>query len=225
MIPEEKLRMALEEYEDALIASLPEPGQCDHQFSEGFEKKMRRVRRRARHPAVYKALQRAACALLVAACLFAGLMAVDACVRASVLNWLGEQADNFTCYFFTGESNCGEQVEYELGWLLGEYDVVSIQNTNSLGNIGYVDNSSGEIIQFSYQQGLEPNQLFVGGNEYEHRTAAVGNHSADVYIALNEGKNSNIVWADSEENVLFCISAKASEEELVKLAEGVVKKD
>ena len=223
MIPEEKLRAALEEYEDALMASLPEPGQCDHQFSEGFEKKMRRVRRRARHPAVYKALQRAACALLVAACLFAGLMAVDAGARASVLNWLGEQADNFTCYFFTGESNCGEQVEYELSWLPGVYSAEDSKNLDNIGSIVYMDEAK-QIIEFSYRYETQTSLLYFGGEEYTHKNILVGGSAADMYLSITGEKNNGIIWYDPEKEVLFCISAPYGEEELVKMAENVIEK-
>ena len=223
MIPEEKLRAALEEYEDALMASLPEPGQCDHQFSEGFEKKMRGVCRRARHPAVYKALQRAACALLVAACLFAGLMAVDAGARASVLNWLGEQADNLTCYFFPGESNCGEQVEYELGWLPGEYDVVSVQNACNVEDIVYMDVAK-QIIQLSYYYETQTSPLYFGGEEYTCQSVPVGDSMADLYLSITGKKNNGIIWYNPEKEVLFCISAPYGEEELVKMAQNVIEK-
>ncbi len=40
MLSEELLKQAAEELAFALIESLPEPEQCQHQFSEKFESKM-----------------------------------------------------------------------------------------------------------------------------------------------------------------------------------------
>ena len=40
MLPEELLKQAAEELAHAMIESLPEPEQCQHQFSEKFESKM-----------------------------------------------------------------------------------------------------------------------------------------------------------------------------------------
>ena len=43
MLPEELLKQAAEELAHAMIKSLPEPEQCQHQFSEEFESKMQRL--------------------------------------------------------------------------------------------------------------------------------------------------------------------------------------
>ena len=43
MLPEELLKPAAEELAHAMIKSLPEPEQCQHQFSEEFESKMQRL--------------------------------------------------------------------------------------------------------------------------------------------------------------------------------------
>ena len=41
MLSEEKMKQAAEELAFALVESLPKPEQCQHQFSEKFEAKMR----------------------------------------------------------------------------------------------------------------------------------------------------------------------------------------
>lgn len=43
MLSEELLKQAAEELALALIESLPKPGQCQHQFSEEFERKMQLI--------------------------------------------------------------------------------------------------------------------------------------------------------------------------------------
>ena len=43
MLPEELLKQAAEKLAHAMIESLPEPEQCQHQFSEEFESKMQRL--------------------------------------------------------------------------------------------------------------------------------------------------------------------------------------
>ena len=61
MISEERLRQAAGAAVLALADSLPEPEECQHEFSPGFEQKMRKVLRRGNHPTVYRRLRRAAC--------------------------------------------------------------------------------------------------------------------------------------------------------------------
>ena len=52
MITDEMLRIAAAEADQAIRESLPNPEDCDHQFSSEFERKMRHVIRRGRHPVV-----------------------------------------------------------------------------------------------------------------------------------------------------------------------------
>lgn len=58
MISEEALRQAAAEASDCLVRSLDEAGIPVHNFSARFERKMRRLIRRTRHPAAYRALVR-----------------------------------------------------------------------------------------------------------------------------------------------------------------------
>ena len=229
MIPEEKLRAALEEYENALIASLPEPGQCDHQFSEGFEKKMRRVRRRARHPAAYKALQRAACVLLAAVSLFVGAVMFDADARASVLDWIRERWGDFSHYVLANGSGSEEKTGFQLGVVPDGYKLKDSNATATQESLVYI-NESGQMVYLTYvfgsdlEQITELNPLFIGGEDYDQYSASVNGHTADIYITSQENKNNGIVWADAEQGVLFLIAAPMDEEGLIELAESVTEK-
>ena len=78
MITEEMLRIAAAEADQAIRDSLPHPADCDHQFSPRFERKMKRVIRRGRHPVAYKFLHRAACLLVVVTLVGASWLTVDA---------------------------------------------------------------------------------------------------------------------------------------------------
>ena len=127
MITDEALRAALEEVDNAILASLPKPSECEHQFSARFEKRMRKVRRRARHPVAYKVLRKAACFLLSILILFSSIMAFSAEARAAVVDWIKEQFESFCHYFFVAgsSSESGERTEYELGWVPDGFRLVN----------------------------------------------------------------------------------------------------
>ena len=78
MITDEMLRIAAAEADQAIRESLPSPEDCDHQFSSEFERKMRHVIRRGRHPVVYKYMQRVACFLVAVTLISASWLTVDA---------------------------------------------------------------------------------------------------------------------------------------------------
>lgn len=225
MISDEQLRTALEEYDEAILSALPESSDCDHHFSKGFRRKMRRVRRRAKHPMVYKTLQRAACILLALLALFGGMVAFNAEVRAAVIDWIHEQIGHFSHYFYAGETNPEpeERKRYELGSVPDGYMLIdSLPGENSESLI-YV-NGSAQILQFCYYYDATDGP-FIGGVNYTQNTVSIGDHTADIYLSLDPNSGSAIVWTDAESGVLFYISASVSEEDLMKLAAGVTEKD
>ena len=66
MISDEQIRQAACQAEKNLLASLPEPEDCNALFTSGFQRKMRKLVRRTEHPFIYRMRETAACILLVA---------------------------------------------------------------------------------------------------------------------------------------------------------------
>ena len=66
MIGEERLRAAAAEADQAVLNSLPAASECEHKFSKSFEKKMRRISRRAQHPILCRLPKQVACVFLIA---------------------------------------------------------------------------------------------------------------------------------------------------------------
>ena len=60
MISDAMLQQAAEELATAINESLPDPKECVFQFSPKFERKMKRLTRRANHPILYRNLRMAA---------------------------------------------------------------------------------------------------------------------------------------------------------------------
>lgn len=224
MISNERLRSALEEYDKAIMEALPAPADCDHQFSPQFERKMRKLCLRAKHPVAYKALQRAACILLALLSLFGGIIAFNPDVRAAVVDWIKEQFGHFTHYYSTEETTPApaERKQYELGWLPEGYVLIDTLPGEDHESLIYLS-GSGQIMQFNiyYETAAGP---FIGGKEYTQKTISLGSYTADIYSPVNPNSGSVIVWTDPESNVLFYISATVSEDDLIQLAAGVIEK-
>lgn len=226
MITDEALRAALEEVDDAILASLPDPSACEHQFSARFEKRIQKVRRRARHPIAYKALRQAACFLLAILILFSSIMVFSAEARAAVVDWIKEQFETFYHYFFAGEtsSETDERSEYELGWVPDGYMLVNSQAVENRVTLIYLNND-GLLIQFSYLYGDSSAPMFADKDNYTKLNAYVCNMPADIYLSQISTSSNGIVWTEPSGDVLFCISAFADESELIKLAESVLEKN
>ncbi len=224
MISDERLRLALEEYDKAIMAALPEPSACNHQFSRRFERKMRGVFRMAKHPVAYKALQRAACILLALLALFGGVIAFNPDVRAAVIHWVKEQIGQFSRYYHTGETipESAQHKHYELGWLPEGYVYMDRLTEENDETVVYV-NDSDRLLYFScfYQSSDGP---FLNTSMDISKTIFVGNLTADLYLSQAPNYNSAIVWTDPESGLLFSIFADTSEEDLIKLMQHVTEK-
>ena len=103
MITDTILTQAAAELATAMNESLPDPKECVHQFFPKFEKKIKRLTRRANHPILYSSLQSIASILLVVIIVFCSVLAVSAEARATVFGWAKEQYQSCYEYFFEGE--------------------------------------------------------------------------------------------------------------------------
>lgn len=104
MMTDEMLTQAAGELAYAMNKSLPESGACSHQFSAGFERKMKRLMRRTDHPGMYRVLRAVAGMILVISIGFGSLLALSPEARAAVYGWVRRQCESFFEYQFEGES-------------------------------------------------------------------------------------------------------------------------
>ena len=81
----------------ALLKEAPE-----HSFSPSFERKMKRLLRRGRHPVWYKALHAAACLLLALLLSGCAVLAVSPASREAFAGWVREVHDTYFSYQYVG---------------------------------------------------------------------------------------------------------------------------
>lgn len=223
MISEEMLKKAAAEADQAIRNSLPAPADYKHEFSPSFQRKMRRIFRKANHPVFYQLPKYAACFVLVVALAGGTWLTVDVEARAAFFAWVREKYEAFVEYRFIGEApQESEIVDYELAWLPEGF---SFQKEQSLGNSSYLTyaNDSGQRILFSYLQGDDATSLFMMADYTEVQSVQIGNVKADFYQASQETSPNGLVWVSEEENMCFCITASLPKDTILKLAEGVQK--
>lgn len=101
------------------------PEECRHVFSLSFEKKMRRLLRKQRHPFAHRMLQRAAAIFLTALVGIGTWLAVDMQARAAFFRWCKEVYENQVIYRFYGEQR-GQTDVYRPAWLPDGYEEDSV---------------------------------------------------------------------------------------------------
>ena len=219
MITDAMLQMAAEEVAMAMLCGIPaEP----HTFSARFEKKMKRLLHRARHPVAHRAMRYAAAILLAITVLFGSVFAISAEVRAAVINWVKSVFHEFSQY--SSQETIPPDVEYEY-YLPDQFDdytlLTTIEELNGKTSL-YID-TQGNILQFSYVNHGNVS-MFVETENCDVYSGTVGALPADIFISRIEGETNAIVWKDPASNMLLVMSAYVDQEELPGLAEKVEKR-
>lgn len=220
---EEMLRQAAGELACAMDRSLPEPGECSHRFSAGFERKMKRLLRRADHPGVYRGLRAAASILLVISIGVASLLALSPEARAAVLGWVRREYGSFFEYHFEGESEISGEVRYCPQWVPEGYELESAQEI--VGGERYIySNKNGQSMLFSYMSASESSKLYAEGAEYNQFDVEINGNHGEVFTSDNSEESNLIVWTDSETGSLLYLNAFLDKDSLVTFAENVIRK-
>lgn len=222
IITEERLAQAILEYDDLLMASLPDPSECVHVFSASFERRMKKLIRKADHYVAYRVLKYAA-AILIAFLLSASMfLSFNAEARATVVNWVKESFEGAYRYFFTAEDVKSPE-EYELGWMPDGYKLAESFEYLEGKTLNYVNNE-GKLINLTYMKGSDVISYTLGDENYEEKHIVENDFQADIYISLQETKSNGITWVSQSEEIIFTISSFEKEDILVKMAKSVAVK-
>lgn len=225
MVTEEMLQNAAAEAEQALLCALTAEEQ-PHQFSEKFEKKIKKLTRRAKHPVGYRVLRYAAVVVLVMATMFGAVLAVSPEARASILGWfLTESVGPYTHYVNAdaqGLPDAATEMKYDyyLPTLPEGYSLM-LETPRVEGKTYLYSGNTGMMLYFNYHYAVGVGELFLNVEGYEHERVTVGGVTADLYTTTEEKQCNVIIWNSKHSGVMFQIHADLEKDELIALAESV----
>ena len=222
MIPDEVLKEAAAKSQEAFVKSFEEDYDAGHQhkFSIKFEKKIHRLKRKANHPILYRAVQRAAVILLAMLIGGSTWLAVDVDARATFFGWIKEVYEEYFVYRFSDDviSN-SEAGNYEPAWIPEGYSKKDEIDTGGLIAIFY-ENDQRQLLKLHYIYEPSEINMFIDMSEGEVSTCYIGDYVADL-ILVNEPNTANaIMWTD-EKGCAFYISAFLDRDELVRMANSI----
>lgn len=220
MISDERLCLALEEYDQLLINSLPDPVAPLHTFSPSFQYKLKKLCRQMRHPTVYPIAKKCACAVLAVFIFCCILLSFNADVRATVVAWIKEQYEVFQNYFFTSEATSHAPTAFDVGWMPDGCEFIERTDSSEGGAVVYL-NSDGQLIYLNYLFNTGASTLFVEDEHYTNESTFVNNLPADLYITESPDLSNGIVWLNSGKTTLFILSAPYDAPILIDIAESV----
>ena len=147
-----------------MLASLPEPEECEATFSPEFERKMKKLIRRTDHPVRHRIMKAAACFLLVILLGGGSVLTLSADARAAFVGWVRDVYQSYETWFvyhFTGENNTvSEDISYHPTWIPQDYAELETLDMFNQTNIIY-ENAFGLSMTFGYSLNPEAINVYV----------------------------------------------------------------
>ena len=204
------------------IDELPE-----QDFSPEFEKKMKKLVRRANHPIRYRVVQTAACILLAALLSGCAVLAVSPEAREIFLGWVREfytpeEYPPYYRYTYTGEGDTllPDGVAYRPTWVPEGCQLFDENHHIPSCTSILFDDSEGGIVSFLCMAGSGELQITMDEGDV-WKKVQVNGLPADLYLGP-PGSASAIVWSSEDGEFIFRIIGEIfSEESLLRMAESV----
>lgn len=198
--------------------------QPEHLFSPAFERKMKKLLRRGRHPLWNKTLRAAACLLLSLLLSGCAVLAVSLETREVFSGWIWEIHETYFLYRFFEDGENGtlseEDVLYQPAYVPSGYRIEYRGVVNGMAVVFYINDESGALIDFQYFTDLGSSVVqVVQGSGISYKKVLVNGKSAVLH--LEEGETNVLVWVNEENRLAFTFSGVSGGEELIKMAESV----
>lgn len=185
MISDERLHEAARKVEESLLDSLPEPEDCEAAFSPEFDRKMKKLIHRTKHPVRRQLIRAAACILLILLIGGGSVLTFSAEARGAFVGWVREVYGSWFVYQYLGAD--GEPSEGQLfcpTWLPdGYHEKTRSDSANRVRMI--FENADGDILVFFYTRNKDSAKLYFEQNKTEMESV-LWEICAPISIWINE---------------------------------------
>ena len=224
MISNEFIRQATEEYHEESMSAIPTENEIDHVFSDRFENNMRSVIKKNNHPQLNRVLRMAASFALVILVASGSVMALSPTARAAVMGWLfGQDGTTFSYTSMGEESESDVYYKYELAEIPEGYFLWQEIVDESQSIMLYAEEETGHLLKVTGSQNDGTGAMFLLTTTDEKSTVQIGDITADFYQSSTADSSSGLAWIDLDTDYLICLDGFFSKEELLEMAQSLVK--
>ena len=224
MISNEFIRQATEEYHEESMSAIPTENEIDHVFSDRFEENMKSVIKKNNHPQLKRVLRMAASFALVILVASGSVMALSPTARAAVMGWLfGQDGTTFSYTSMGKESESDVYYKYELPQIPEGYYLWQEIVDESQSIMLYAEEETGHLLKITATPNDGNRAMYLVTTSEEKSTVQIGDITADFYLSESEDVSSGLAWVDPENDYLICLDGFFSKEELIEMAESLVK--
>lgn len=228
-LSDEALTKAAASVRRSMLDSLPPPSRCEHEFSDLFQAKMRRLldrydlRRRAR-----AAVRRVAVVFLALLFSAGTWLGVDAEARAAFSAWARELYEEHIIYRFFGAPAADTLPAYRITWLPKGYEQVDLNSSDKAYNVFYQsgnDAMSSFAFDYRFVQSGMVTVILDSEHSQNHKTVEVNGIQADFYESVLPNETNNLIWVDEEAGIVFELNGFLDEAVMLHIARSVVLED
>ena len=224
MISNEFIRQATEEYHEESMSAIPAENEIDHVFSARFEENMKSVIKKNNHPQLKRVLRMAASFALVILVAGGSVMALSPTARAAVMGWLfGQDGTIFSCTSMGEESESDVYYKYELAEIPEGYFLWQEIVDESQSIMLYAEEETGHLLKVTGSQNDGTGAMFLLTTTDEKSTVQISDITADFYQSSTADSSSGLAWIDPDTDYLICLDGFFSKEELIEMAQSLVK--
>ena len=224
MISNEFIRQATEEYHEESMSEIPTENEIDHVFSDRFEENMRSVIKKNNHPQLKRVLRMAASFALVILIAGGSVMALSPTARAAVMGWLfGQDGTTFSYTSMGEESESDVYYKYDLAEIPEGYFLWQEIVDESQSIMLYAEEETGHLLKVTASPNDGNRAMYLVTTSEEKSTVQIGDITADFYLSESDDVSSGLAWVDPENDYLICLDGFFSKEELIDMAESLIK--
>ena len=224
MISNLLLRQATEEYHEESMSAIPTENEIDHVFSDRFEKNMKSVIKKNNHPQLKRVLRMAASFALVILVASGSVMALSPTARAAVMGWLfGQDGTTFSYTSMGKESESDVYYKYDLAEIPEGYFLWQEIVDESQSIMLYAEEETGHLLKVTGSPNDGTGAMFLLTTTDEKSTVQIGDITADFYQSSTADSSSGLAWIDPDTDYLICLDGFFSKEELIEMAQSLVK--
>ena len=185
---------------------------------------MESVIKKNNHPQLKRVLRMAASFALVILVAGGSVMALSPTARAAVMGWLFGQEGTIFSYTSMGEKTASDvYYKYDLpeipkGYFLWQEIIDENQSV-----VLYGEEETGHLLKITAVPNDGTGAMFLVTTSEEKSTVQISDITADFYLSESEDVSSGLAWVDPENDYLICLDGFFSKEELIEMAESLVK--
>lgn len=226
MMTDEMLYRAAKQVNTAIVEHWEQHEVEEHSFSLRFERRIRRLTRKANNPQLYRFLNKVACLLLTALVSFATVMTFDVEARAAFTRWIRKVYEDSIVYEFFGEKAETASLDYRVTWVPEGFELVDEYESDTIYSAIYQKRENIQevfVIEWSCVEDGDNIALVTYGEEYQCEDIKVNGDRGNFYQSLSGNDSNVLIWVNEQEMIEYHINSYLPFEQMLKIAESIQK--